>query len=191
MPKPDYKKVPLTPDESEWLMKIYKLRHDDLFYSGAFRCFAYSFIISSIVTNILSFATYAFWNGTGTLVFSSLPVNLFINILLALGITVSACAFISNYMIDAYKQDASCGMKFEVPLTIVSKEYFPVTGQYFFRLQNNPEKLYEVDQADYNKYEEGGTISMNQGINSGHIFGQNDEVRIKFFKLNRRTYNNY
>lgn len=186
MSKQEGKRVPLTQDEAAWLMKIYKLRHDNLFYAGAARCFGYSLVICVLLTNLCSAAIYIFLGGKATFLSLSAQANLVVNILLALGFTTAICAFINHYMIEAYRQDAVSGMKLKVPLTIVSKEYYIITDQYFFRLENDPEKLYEVDQETYDSNEEGGIIYMDQGIYSGHIFGRNDSVTIKFFLPGRR-----
>ena len=183
---------PLSADEAAWLMKIYNLRKDNLFYAGFTRCLLFCTIIITVVTNFIVAAGFVFGASEGGSFFTrSVAANLFFCFCLSLTVAIILCSILYRYMILPYQQDSLSGVKLKVPFTIAAKEYYVITNQYFFRFDNNYEKMYEVDKETYDSCEEGGITYMYKGINSGHIFGQNDSVIIKFFMLSRQNSGNY
>lgn len=175
---------PLSEDEAAWLMKIYTLRKNDLFLAGAFRCFLRCLPLAFTLIFAWGFLTGELWHNHST-VMTSISAFLCAAVILAVMLTTIICLFINTYMIVPYKKDAECGKKLRITQKILAKEYYPVTGQYFFRLENNYDKLYEVDEQTYNSPGENDALYMYQGIHSKHIFGDNDQVTTKFFVMRR------
>ncbi len=173
---------PLSDDEAAWLMKIYTLRKKDLFYAGAFRCFARCMPLAFTLVFAWGFLSGEFWNNKSTVI-RSMQTFIVVSVGLSFVITTIVCWFINTYMIIPYQKDALCGQKLRISQKIMAKEYYPVTRQYFFRLEHNYEKLYEVDEDTYNSLNENDALQMYQCINSKHIFGDNDDVTIKFFTM--------
>lgn len=176
MLKPVATPEPLSDDEAAWLLKIYTLRRKDLFFAGSFRCF-----LRCVPLAFTLIFAWVFISGN----IMSVPSFAVASISLAIMLTGAICLFINTYMILPYKKDALSGKKLRIAQKILAKEYYPVTGQYFFRLENDYEKLYEVDDATYNSLNENDVLYMYQGINSKHIFGDNDQVTYKFFTMRR------
>ena len=192
MAKPEAKTEPLSADEAAWLMKIYTLRKDNLFYAGFLRCMVFCTIIITVVTNFIVAAGFVFGALEGRSFFTtSAAANLFFCICLSFVVAVILCSVVYQYLILPYKSDALSGVKLKVPFTIASNEFYVITSQYFFRFENNYDKMYEVDKETYDSCEGGDATYMYQGINSGHIFGQNDSVVVKFFTLARQNSGNY
>jgi hypothetical protein len=56
----------------------------------------------------------------------------------------------------AYRRDMRAGFKYEVHHQILGKQYFPITGQYFLRLDNVDYLHHEVEPFTYESLEVGG-----------------------------------
>lgn len=175
-------KEPLSADEIAWLNQIYKLRNKNLFFAGYIRCLASCFIVSYSLS-AACIATMAAMGFTDDKIANSFTGNLYFAAGLAVLLSALITAFIYYKMVLPFKKDAECGMKECISLTIISKEYYPVTRQYFIRTEENFDQLKEVSEYDYNSYSEGGSIMLYKCIYSGHIFGDNDTVRTKFFVM--------
>jgi hypothetical protein len=182
MTKPQPIQEPLSHDEIWWLKHIYRQRYSNLFFAGFFRCLAYCFIVSYSLSAV-GIAVGAVTGFTSSKLANSFTGNLILAVVLALILAALATGYIHHKMVLPFKKDAESGVKLKIPLTIISKEYYPVTGQYFIRTEENFEKLKEVDESTYNSYNEGEYIWLYKGIHSGHIFGDNDSVRVRFFTM--------
>jgi len=83
-------------------------------------------------------------------------------------------AVLAFFSIGSYKKDAASGVKLKAPYTVMRKEYYPVTGQYFVHL-GGMAKHSEVDADTYNKCEEDGIVYLGQAPRSKYIFSEDDE----------------
>jgi len=186
MPLIASEKVPLTPEEAQWLMTIYNLRVKDLFFSGAFRCLFNCLVIlfpvyfiGALLHDIFLFHGKIWLNGE---LFSS---GWTFKLSMVLSAAIISCSVVYFFRILPFKQDARSGVKQKVSFTVTSKEYYETTGQYFIRINWPLDKLYEITADAFNNCEEGGTITMSQAIKSGYIFCENDNAKIKMFVIKR------
>lgn len=75
-----------------------------------------------------------------------------------------------KYRIICFKQDAALGMKQVVHSEIISKQYFPITDQYFVALNDVNYLHHEVDAETYNLIEEGDSIPIYFAPKSRYAF---------------------
>ncbi len=177
--------IPMTDEEKQWMMTIYDLRRKDLFPMGFVRCMLQTVLLMLILVPLFSFVHDALTGGVW-LITQFQPVFWVLKIILGISLAVLACTVLYYGDILTYKQDAISGLKQAIPYTIVQKQYFPVTGQFFLRFAgDDPDTHHEVDEEHYNSCEEGDITYMYQALNSKHIFHKNDHIQVKFFNIPR------
>ncbi len=77
-----------------------------------------------------------------------------------------------------FKTDAECGMKEKIPFTVIRKQYFPITDQYYVWFDDPEYEHHEVDADTYNKVNEGDNMYVYRAINSKYIFELNGRFTI-------------
>lgn len=188
--------TPLTDLERDWLLRIYTLRRGDLFFNGVLRCvaiclpiFTCSFVFVAVLHDNV-FQGHDLWTQE-PLFYRYLLVALLLAILTACFI----CWLAYKSWILPYKLDALSGIKETVRYNVIEKQYYPVTGQYYLKLQGDEwDDHHEVSEETYNACEEGGRIFMYRAIKSQHMLHKNDHVKIKLFypsRFRRGYYSNY
>ena len=183
---------PLTDAEKDWLMKIYTLRRQNLFWAGVFRLTVFCIVfyitcfpvIATIHDNVLN-GVQLWTKGNG----DYLPVGV---VLIVLTVSVICAAAYYSWILP-YKLDALSGIKETIRFTVIEKQYFPVTGQYFLRFDGDDvEEHHEVTEEAYDSCHEGSGIFMSRAIKSQHLFHENDNVKVKLFQFSvRRRGNGY
>lgn len=179
--------IPLTPEEAGWLMTAYNLRRKNLFFSGYFRC-CLTVAVFLVVVHFLAAMIHD--------IFFYDPADLWLNYHTFLSgmlgevwavflVAAAICTLAWYTWILPYKRDALSGLKKKMEFMVRAKEYYPVTGQHFVRINWPIDKLYEVEEQVYNQCEIGGPITMYQAIHSLYIFCKNDSIRYKLFEIKR------
>lgn len=170
---------PLTDDERDWLMTIYKKRKANYFYKGYFGTVFCIGLLYFIVIRLTMPFIFAITNGDNsdsayflTLLFS----HIYIKLLIILLISVAYSALLYYGWMRPYKQDSLSGIKQMVLFTVIRKEYYPITGQYFISIKCHVDKRFEVNDRLYHECEEGGPIILGQAIKSGYIFCDNNSA---------------
>ena len=77
-----------------------------------------------------------------------------------------------------FRRDIKSGVKEVVPYTIVRKEFFPLTDQYYVALDDPDYMHHEIDEATYNKVNEGDYMYLNRAIHSKYVFEINGRFTI-------------
>lgn len=72
--------------------------------------------------------------------------------------------------IYAYRADAKNGVKEMVPYAILEKEYFPLTGKYYFRIDDPDNMHFEVDAEEFGCYNAGDTFLVPRAPRSKFTF---------------------
>ena len=133
-------------------------------------------LLQTIYTTRLRFLTAAFaaWmlSTTFYVVLFSHPKGSS-EILIAVAVVFCLCA--SGYVIkiEPFKKDIKNGVKEIVPYTIIRKEYFEYTGQYFVALDDPKYLHHEVDAATYANCSEGDTMAIYRAPRSKFVFEDN------------------
>ena len=174
MPLPEF--FPLTVDEKEQLADLYKKQA-----RKALAVFiSFTFVLSIISFTGFGFLVYAMANdvflggGDTWMVDQHFLSGWYLKIGIAALISVILCAFSFLNITLPHKLDAASGLKCRMPFRIIRKEYFPVTGQYFFTLSGANDRHCEVAQEIYEKCVEGDTVFIDMGFKSKYIFTDSD-----------------
>ena len=165
-------------------MTIYDLRYKDFFFKGFIRCLLQGVLFNFTLMIFVAIGLYGSGNGSW-LAYQS--VVILVNIIIVL--LRSASLYYGGIL--PYKNDTASGMKQPLPFTILQKEYFPITDQYFFRFTNDPDTHFEGNEDTYNKLEEGSTYWMYQAIHSQHMLCENDHIQVRFFTWGRGSQYDY
>jgi hypothetical protein len=104
-------------------------------------------------------------------------------------ITISLEMYYTSVL--AFKRDAESGKKCRQAYVVTRKEYFPITDQYFVRLNNKADRHYEVSKEAYDNCKEGEVIFMDQTIRTKYIFTLNDHIITTMFHIKRGTRYDY
>lgn len=176
----------MTEEEKKWMMTIYELRYKDFFFKGFIRCLLQSVLFNVILLLFVHFGPDRVDRQNEAWFMSQLVI---------IGIGILAVLYRSAALyfggILPYKMDAEAGMKQPIPFTILTKEYFPITDQYFFRFTNDPDAHFEVNEDTYNKFEEGDITWMYRAIHSQHMLRENDHIQVRFFVWRRPSQFDY
>ncbi len=157
--------VPLTTDERDMLLSVYQTRLRFMFL-------VYIIFFSKVL--LLSFTGIMFADGPFLpWLMTAMIRSSFIDVILI----ISALYFLFVRILP-FRYDARCGMKEKVSYTVVGKEYFPLTNQYYFALDHTEYLHHEVDEDTYNKCSEGDTIYLYRGIRSKYVFELNGRFSI-------------
>jgi hypothetical protein len=85
---------------------------------------------------------------------------------------------IFNKRIFAYRADAKKGFKEMVPYAILEKEYFPLTGKYYFRIDDPDNMHFEVDADEFSRYNTGDIFHVPRAPRSKFTFEYNGRFEI-------------
>jgi len=77
-----------------------------------------------------------------------------------------------------YRRDIRSGVKERVPYTIVRKEYFPLTNEYYVALDDPDYMHHKIDEATYNQVNEGDNMYLSRAIHSKYVFEINGRFTI-------------
>lgn len=174
--------IPMTAEEKEWLMSVFKLRKANIFPAAFFGCLLQYLVAMGALIFFYAFLHDAFlWDGVSRFkwawLFEWLPIDLGL-VLLAGVIT---CVLAYYYWALPFRQDAVAGVKNRVGFKVLDKNYYPLTDQYFVKPDNRMDKYYEVSATIYNSCEVNGVLYMEQAPRSGYIFNLGDRVVVKLF----------
>jgi len=179
--------VPLTEDEKEWMLTIYDLRRKDLFFGGCLRSLVSVIILVPVtmycLSKVVAIAETLVVHNT-QFDFSNpfdYPVLILIVTIL---VWIISCWWTYYAWALPFKTDAFSGVKERKPFGVVSKTYYPITDQYFVRL-NGIDKDYEISREQFNSCEEGGFLVLDQAIKTGYIFCENDHAKTRSFDIRR------
>ncbi len=178
----------MTDEERAWFMYIYTARTKELRGWGFVRALVLWFagiMVGYRITAILHDGY--FYDGVPMLTMEHLFGGWGLKTILICGGATLNCLLLYYYWALPYKEDAEAGVKERVPMVVVRKEYYPVTGQYFITLKGWPKHL-EVTEETYYNSTEGLPIMMERARKTAYLFGANDRVRVKPFALRVHRY---
>jgi hypothetical protein len=69
-----------------------------------------------------------------------------------------------------YRRDIASGVKCELRLRVIGKQYFPFTGQYFLRLDDVDYMHHEVERETYEAAGEGSDFVVYIAKHSRYVF---------------------
>jgi len=166
--------VPLTDDEKDLLNTIFNTR---------IRLFVIVYMIMIIIGAIsaksgldyrYNFSNkYHHWEEYPEARTISRSQMYFIGLSFLESIIIGSGIIIFSRRIWCYRRDIESGVKELVPFTIVRKEYFQYTQQYFLGLDNPDYMHHEVDEGTYNNCNEGDIVYLRKAIKSKYIFEEN------------------
>lgn len=161
--------VPMNDSEKEFLMHIYSTRRSYFFP-------VYAIILASVLAASLKAYsvdmsdTYDYeilWHElTRDELFFLLAIP-FVSLVILSGV------LIYRKRILAYKKDVQLGQKEEVRYTVIRKQYFQHTDQYFLSFDNPKYMHYQVDYHEYMSCNVGDTYAIYRGVYSKQVFEKN------------------
>lgn len=166
--------VPLTADEKDFLLTVYDTRWRRYLW-------VYIFLFVLALVYAMRIDTRGRYSGEISRWEDNNPdakyVSRFgmqmINFIFLEGMFMSTGIFFWVKRVRPLKKDADLGMKEKIPFTIVQKQYYNVSGQYFFAIDDPKLLRTEVDEETYNKMNEGDTCYIYRGVYSKFIFEEN------------------
>ncbi len=164
-----YEQVPLSADEKDLLLTVYDQRRRLLFVVYVF-LFALAF--SKSINGIFS------WERNDDAKFISRFGTQIISIVFVETIFMSTGVYFWMKRVRPLKKDADMGVKEKVPYLIVKKEYYEVSGQYFFDIDDAVYLHHEVDEDTYYKMNEGDYFYVNRGVHSKFVFEESGRYTI-------------
>ena len=174
-----YERIILTSDEKEFLLTVYDQRRRFIFAVYVI-LFAIAFAVSRFGIDIRGrySNTVTYWEeGDDARVISRFGMWM-INLVFLETIVMSTGVYYWMKRVRPLKKDADTGLKEKIPFGIVKKEYFPVSGQYFFDLDDAVYLHHEVDEDTYATLNEGDTVYIYRGIHSKFVFEENGKYTI-------------
>ena len=154
---------PLEQEELELLKEVYSKRRWSLAYGYMF------FLILSLSVPLRDCFEHPdfFFDAA-----RSVPTYLFIAIVVHLLFIIPGC-ILWYVRINPFRLDIRFGEKEVIPYTILRKEYFPNTGQYYVAIDDPIALHYELDEGQFQQCSEGDTIYVGRAVHSRFIFEQN------------------
>lgn len=171
--------VPLTNDEKDMLLTVYDQRRRLLFVVYII-LFAIALALSrtGIDTRGRYSNTINYWEENEDAKYVSRFGMWMINIAFLETIIMSTGIYFWMKRVGPLKKDADMNVKEKVPYEIVKKEYFSITGQYFFDTDDPAYLHHEVDEDTYNKLNEGDCFYIYRGVHSKFVFEDNGRYTI-------------
>src|ERR1019366_5899329 len=93
-------------------------------------------------------------------------------------IIISTGIYFWRKKVSPLKKDADMGVKEKIPYRIVAKQYFAVSGQYFFDIDDQVYLRHEVDEDTYYKLNEGDNVYIYRGVHSKFVFEESGRYTI-------------
>jgi hypothetical protein len=146
-----YEKVPLMDDEKKLLLLIYGKRKLVLFMG-------YSVLI------FLAMIFSPKGDAIGARIVTLLTLQ---SAIIGTGIYL----YFKN--VRTFRKDAESGMKDKVPYTVIRREYFEFTDQYYIALDHPNYLHHEIDQDMYYNVREGDCIYLYRATRSKYVFERN------------------
>jgi len=166
--------VPLTAEEKDFLLAVYDTR-----WRRYFLVYIFLFVLALMYgLRIDRRSQYTgetiHWedNNPDAKYLSRFGMQM-INLVFLEGMFMSTGIYFWMKRVSPLKKDADLGMKEKVPYIIVEKQYYNVSGQYFFAIDDPKLLRTEVDEDTYNKMKEGDTCYIYRGIYSKFVFEEN------------------
>lgn len=179
MEKPEPEKVPLTTDEKDLLLTVFSKRRTFLF-----------FVYILLVVIALMYSTHGVdirSPYTGKVVRweeqdDAKAVPRFwmwiINLTWLEGIVISTGIYFYMKRVHPFRYDANSGVREKVPYTIVRKEFFPLTNQYYVALDDPNYLHHQITEDEYYNCTEGGTIYIYRAVKSKFVFEEDGRYSI-------------
>ena len=171
--------VPLTQEEKDTLLAVFDSRRRLLFsvyiimigFSIALSYWAVEhYLQHDQVLPGVYYEIYQPWEKNQDAAFVSKSGMWMINLtVLALILIPSGIYFYVKRALPL-KRDADSGVKERVSYTIVRKEYFPLTGKYYFAFDDPDYLHHEVGEHLFNKCSEGSVMYIYRGARSRFVF---------------------
>jgi hypothetical protein len=174
-----YEKIPLTADEKSMLLDLYDSRRRFLFV-----VYIILFVVALGCSQRIDSRSRYSWqihhweeNNPDTQFISRFGMRIVSFCFLETVVLGSGVFF---FVTRAYrlKKDADSGMKEKVPYKILQKQYYSVSEQYFFDIDNPALLHHEVDKDTYNKLNEGDYFYIYRGEKSKFIFEESGKYTI-------------
>jgi len=170
-----YEQVPLSADEKDLLLTVYVQRKRLLLYVYVF-LFGLIFFMSGYGIDTRSRYTgrVSRWeeNNDDAKYVSRFGMRM-INLTFLETIVLSTGIYFWMKRARPLKRDADMGVKEKIPYEIINKEYFAVSGQYFFDTSDPAYLRHEVDEDTYYKLNEGDYFYVYRGVHSKFVFEEN------------------
>ena len=166
--------VPLTDNEKRFLLIVFRKRRHVLLSAYAI-CMVMAFLLcprgNDIRTRGAARATH--WEEQkDARIISRIGMNV-LKFFFMGAILTSSFGYFYVRQVLAVKRDADSGIKERVPYTIVRKEYFPLTNQYFVAIDDPDYLHHEIDADTYAMCTEGDNIYLERTIKSKLVFEEN------------------
>lgn len=171
--KTKFEQAKLTDDEKDMLLTIFNKRRRFLMaaYSGMI---AVAFAVSFLSINARNLgAEWAEKHSPGVEGIKWMGNLIFLEF-----VVVGSGVYFYVKRVLPFKRDAESGIKEIVPHEIMQREYFPLSGQYFFRFDEPGHLHHEVDEETYFNYVEGQTFNVFRGIKSGFVLNGDGKYAI-------------
>jgi len=173
-----YKEVPLTDDDRDLLLMVFRKRRKLLLSAFAILMFMAALCSRKIDHSSQYTGNIIRWDGKDAYNLSRLGMKL-INLCFLEILLIIPCVYFWVKRVYPLKRDADSGVKEMVPYMILRKEYFPLTNQYYVALDDPKYLHHEMDEESYRQCFEGGFIYVYRGITSGFVFEESG----KYFVL--------
>ena len=172
--KPTYAQVPLSDDDKDMLKVIYVTR---LKYAFITFLFMYAIVAYFSLTRLDYRGRYSdritHWEENADSKFVSRNLMSIIGFSF-LGIPITGLAvFYFRRKVFPFKKDIQNGMKDKVPYTIMRKEFFEYTSQYYFGFDDPNYLHHQVDAALFFGCQEGDVLYLYRAPLSGYTFEMN------------------
>jgi hypothetical protein len=171
--------VPLTVDDRNFLLSVYDQRRRLIFVVYLI-LFAIALPISRRIDYRAKYSnTIVRWgdNDPDAKYVSRTGMKL-INLGFLGTIILGSGAYFWFRRVAPLKKDANLGVKEAVPFLILRKEYYAVSDQYFFAVDDPVNLHYEVNENTYHRLSEGDTFYIYRGIHSRFVFEESGRYTI-------------
>lgn len=167
--------VPLTGDDKDFLLLIFKKRR-------LFLVMVYMALIAAAIFMGLSFygmdtLRNLYVPKENTKYPSTLGLRVASVVFVLLILLVSGIYFYIRRVLT-YKKDAVSGLKERLAYTIVRKEYFPMTNQYYVMFDDPAYPHHETDEETWYNCYEGGYFFIYRAVRSKFVFNDTGKVAV-------------
>lgn len=169
-----FEKVPLTEDEKDLLMTVYHTRRRFLLTVYAILIaigFATSF--RGLDFRVRGSDKIHHWEEDEDSKVVSRSGMWMINLSVIEVILIASGIYFYITAVRAYKLDADSGIKDKIPYTIIRKEYFPLTNQFFVGFDDPKYLHHEIDEGTYHQCAEGDIMYIYRAIRTKFVFEEN------------------
>jgi hypothetical protein len=157
-----YEKVPLTDEEKDMLLLIYRKR------------LRFFLTVNLILLGIIVFQIIRFFGPDfGRRDFTEILGMIIVMDGIPLAVISGTGLYVLFNRILPIKRDVDSGMKDKVPYQVIRKEHFYLTGQFYVALDDPDYLHHEIDEDTYHNLWEGCTIYLYRGTRSKYVFEEN------------------